>query len=159
MQSLQNILNELAQNDPTIKMAMQQKNASMITQANQFLPEQILSKVIDYPALIQFAEVFIACYFPDRHFAQGQSLATDFTRTLGGVTMHNGFLGLFENSHKALIPDDILLIKSFTDTPTLAKNLDHLLDRVSHWGRVCNEEVMAVEIGNFMGSVMLFITP
>jgi hypothetical protein len=24
---------------------------------------------------------------------------------------------------------------------------------------VCNEEVMAVEIGNFMGSVMLFITP
>ncbi|HAT77545.1 MAG TPA: hypothetical protein DCS19_12145 [Flavobacterium sp.] len=158
MQSIENILNELAQNDPTIKMAMQQKNASMITQANQFLPEQILSKVIDDPALIQFAEVFIACYFPDRHFAQGKALATDFTRTLGGVTMQNGLLGLWENSHKALIPDDILLIKSFTDTPTLAKNLDHLLDRVSHWGRVCNEDAMAVEIGNFMGSVMLFIS-
>lgn len=158
MQSIQNILNELAQNDPTIKMAMEQKNASMITPANQFLPEQILSKVIDYPALIQFAGVFIACYFPDRHFAQGKALATDFTRTLGGVTMHNGFMGLWENSYKELVPDDILLIKSFTDTPTLAKNLDYLLDRVCHWGRVCNEDVMAVEIGNFMGSVMLFIS-
>ena len=159
MQSIQNILNELAKTNPTIKKAMQQKNASMITQADQLLPEQILSKIVDYPALIQFAQVFIACYFPDRHFAQGKALATDFTRTLGGVTMQNGLLGLWENSYKELVPDEILLIKSFTDTPTLAKNLDHLLDRVSHWGRVCNEEVMAVEIGNFMGSVMLFITP
>lgn len=31
MQSIQNILNELAQNDPTIKKAMQQQNSSMIT--------------------------------------------------------------------------------------------------------------------------------
>ncbi|OIP72941.1 MAG: hypothetical protein AUK43_01740 [Oscillatoriales cyanobacterium CG2_30_40_61] len=158
MQSIHNILNELAQNDPTIKMAMQQKNTSMITQANQILPEQVLSKIVDYPAKIQLAEVSIACYFPDRHFAQGKALATDFTRALGGVTMQNGLLGLWENSYKELVPDEILLIKSFSDTPTLANNLDYLLDRVSHWGRVCNEEVMAVEIGNFMGSVMLLIS-
>ena len=143
MQSIQNIiLTELAQNT---------------TEANQLLPEQILSKIVDYPAKVQLAQVFIACYWPDRHFPQGKALATEWAHVLVGSTMNNGFMGLWENSHKALVSEDILLIKSFTDTPTLAKNLDHLLDRVSHWGRVCNEEVMAVEIGNFMGSVMLFI--
>jgi hypothetical protein len=145
MQSIQNIiLTELAQN-------------ASISQANQILPQPILSKIANYPAKIQLLEVSITCYWPDCHPAQGQFLATDWARILTGVTMKNGLLGLWENSHKALISDDILLIKSFTDTPTLAKNLDYLLDRVSHWGRVCNEDAMAVEIGNFNGSMMLLI--
>ncbi|CAD0220715.1 hypothetical protein [Planktothrix agardhii] len=146
MQSTRNIiLTELAQN-------------ASITQANQLFPEQILSKIANYPKKIQLGEISITCYIPDRHSAEAKALATDIARKLGGDTIkkENG-LGLWENPYKELISEDVLLITAFTDTPTLVNNLDYLLDRVCHWGRVCNEEVMAVEIGNFNGSMMLLI--
>ena len=149
MQSTRNIiLTELAQN-------------ASITQANQILPQPISSKIANYPAKITTSEISITCYIPDRHSAEAKALATEIARVLGGDTIkkikkENG-LGLWENPYKELISEDVLLITAFTDTPTLVNNLDYLLDRVCHWGRVCNEEVMAVEIGNFNGSMMLLI--
>ncbi|HAO13847.1 MAG TPA: hypothetical protein DCQ51_22475 [Planktothrix sp. UBA8407] len=129
-----------------------------IQNKNIILPEQILSKIANYPAKIQLSELYFACYIPDRHSAEAKALATEIARVLGGDTIkkENG-LGLWENPYKELISEDVLLITGFTDTPTLVNNLDYLLDRVCHWGRVCNEEVMAVEIGNFNGSMMLLI--
>ncbi len=122
------------------------------------LPPEIQKSINKYPSKIQSLQFFITSYFPDKHFYQAKCLSVEFATKLIGVTIENGQMRLYYSSkNKCLIPDDILLIRSFSDAPTLAKNLDYLLERVVHWGRVCGEETMAVEIGSLFGSVMLLI--
>lgn len=123
------------------------------------LPLEIQSIINNYPGRIQPLQCFIIAYFPDKNFCQAKSLLVEFAERLKGGTMHNGQMGVcFSSKHKRLIADDILIIRSFTDASTLAENLDYLIERVTHWGRVCGEETMAVEIGSLFGSVMLLIS-
>ena len=151
---------------PTIDQIIAQFSQSHPMQQSQqleklptILPESVKKTIAKYPITIKTAEFYVAVYFPDTHYAQGKNLMGEIAHLLGGATATNGLLGLWENPmNKSLVPDDIFLIKSFTDTQGLIDNLAKLIERVCYWGRVCNQSVMAVEIGSLMGSIMLLIS-
>ena len=157
MQSLKQIIKEMSQTDPTIKTALQQSQPTPMTNLLQTLPQPIKAIVANYPAKIKVADYYISTYWPDSHFAQGKSLMSEKSRLFGGATAANGLLGMWENPANQLVEQDIFLIKSFTDAQGLSQNLSTFLDRASYWGNICGEQVIAVEIGNWMGSLMLLI--
>lgn len=157
MQSLKQIIAEMAQTSPTIKAAVQQSQPSAMTNLLQTLPQPIKTTIENYPTQIQVADYCITTYWPDMYFAQGKSLMSEKARLFGGATATNGFLGMWENPANQIIEQDIFLIKSFTDAQGLSQHLSTFLDRVRYWGNICNEQVIAVEIGNWMGSLLLLI--
>ncbi len=151
MESLKQILAQMAETNPTLQTAMQQ------SQASQILPADMLAPLAKYRAKYQPQEYYIAVYWPDRYFSHGKALMREMTDRLGGATCANGCSGMWKSPKNEIVSDDILLIKSFAEAREISKHLESIINRVCYWGKVCNEAVMAVEIGCVMGSILLLI--
>ncbi|MGE5656001.1 MAG: hypothetical protein ACM37W_05245 [Actinomycetota bacterium] len=156
MESIEQIFAQMIKTDPTLQTAMQE---SQLQNLPIPLPEAVKETIAKYPVKIQLSEFFVGVYWPDQYYTQGKIVMGEISHLLGGATGANGLQGLWFNPvNQLLIPDDIFLIKSFTDTQGLIDNFAKLIERVCYWGRICNQSVIAVEIGSLLGSIMIFIS-
>lgn len=152
MNSVQQILAQMAKTNPVINQALTYSQKSDFTKFDQIQP--LLAK---YHNQIEILPYSVTVYWPDRACAEGEYLMSDMTHLFKGATWGNGFIGSWENSHKEIINDDIIFIKSFTNAEGITENFETFISRVIFWGGICQEAVMAVEIGTMMGSLMLLI--
>ncbi len=119
--------------------------------------DEILSVLAKYPKNIKKLPYSITVYWPIKYLEEGQSLIGEMTHKFGGVTCSNNFLGTWENEAQEIIPDELLLIKAFSNAEGMKEHLEECLDRVIFWGRICEQMEMAVEISNMKGSQFFLI--
>jgi hypothetical protein len=121
------------------------------------LGDEILSVLAKYPKNIKKLPYSITVYWPIKYLEEGQSLIAEMTHKFGGVTCSNNFMGTWENEALEIIPDDLLLIKAFSNAEGMKQHLEECLNRVIFWGSICEQMEMAVEISNMKGSQFLLI--
>lgn len=119
--------------------------------------QRLLAKLGLSRVKIQPLPYYISVYFPDAYFSQGKMFMREMAEYFDGATACNGFNGMWKSPDKAIIAEDIFLIKAYTDLQSIHKHLENLIKSVCYWGRVCNQKVMAIEIGSIIGSTLLLI--
>ena len=134
------------------------ENRDISSQKSDFtLGDEILSVLAKYPQKIEILPYSITVYWPIKYLDEGKSLIGEMTHQFGGVTCSNNFMGTWENEAQEIIPDDLLLIKAFSNAEGMKQHLEECLNRVIFWGGICEQMEMAVEISNMKGSQFLLI--
>jgi hypothetical protein len=94
MNSVQQILAQMAKTNPVINQALTYSQKSDFTKFDEIKP--LLAK---YQNQIKILPYSLTVYWPDRAFAEGEYLMSDMTHLFKGATWGNGFIGSWENSH------------------------------------------------------------
>jgi hypothetical protein len=151
MQSIQDILIQMAKNDPTIQMAIKQAQETTphnLQVSPQTLPEEVKQVLAKKPLINQVLPYYIVVYWPKIYPVEAEGLILDMCDRFGGVTCsHDCHDGMWKSPEEELIRDQIMLLKSFTDAQTIVQQLEIFLTQVAYWGRVANQIEVAVEIG------------
>jgi hypothetical protein len=153
MNSVQQILAEMAKTNPVINQALSYSQKSDFTKF-----DEIPTLLAKSPNPIEILPYSLTVYWPDRAGVVYENLMNEMTHLFKGASRRNGLIGTWENCHKEIIPDEITLITSFTNAQGISQNFETFISRVIFWGGICEEAVMAIEIGTMMGSVMLLIS-
>ena len=119
--------------------------------------QKILAKLGLSNVKIEPLEYYVSVYFPEKYYTQAQDCMTEMTKCFNGATACNGFQGSWKSPQSIIIREDILLIKSYCQLNNLIDHLEQILNTVKFYGKICQQEVMAVEIGSLMGSSLLLI--
>ncbi|HEY9867437.1 MAG TPA: hypothetical protein V6D21_24890 [Candidatus Obscuribacterales bacterium] len=160
LQHIQEIMLEMAQDDSPLKTAFEQLNQKAITfPQNSVIVPPILEIIQSSSPNIGCCESCITIPFPQQYSNQIQGLSSDVADSLGGATVLPNFLGWWKNQNGEIIPDQLVAIKSFTQVKNLVNNWEKLLARIHYWGKMSQQEEIAIELSVFaLGSVLLLIS-
>lgn len=156
MQSIQQILQQMAPQYPVIQQAMSQgQNHSEI-----IIPDS--DKIAKLHSLcrtkqIEILDASVAVLIPEHCPNQAQALGQEMSDWFGGASCFSGVKGLWNNAEHELIVDAMMLVKSYTTVAKMMEYLPLFLNQVAYWGGMCEQEVMAVEVGTLMGNLMLLV--
>jgi hypothetical protein len=103
MNSVQQILAQMAKTNPVINQALTYSQKSDFTKFDDIQP--LLAK---YQNQIEILPYSLTVYWPDRAGAEGEYLMSDMTHLFKGASCGNRLMGNWENCPKEIINDEII---------------------------------------------------